>query len=181
MGVETFWANKRRVYFPGSTPGTGVAIDGATDITGGGYVPGVKSYVNRVGLVIGTSYTPPASGALQLTLSLADPVNASPVSFAVLSFGTTDYEIGDVIWVDVIAPVAQTSGQDALASNPRSMPTSLLDVAPAGPMEVPPGAAFELSVSNAAQAGDATVIVELIEESEPLAFSAGNVYINPSA
>lgn len=176
MAQDAFYSNKKRVQF--GTVGTPLALDGATDVTAGGYAPGVKVFVNRVGIVVTTSYTEPASGDLQLTLSLADPVNAAPVSFAVLDFGDTTYAIGDVIWADVIVPVAQAAGEDALASNPRSMPTSVLDVAPSGPMEVPQGAAFEVNVTNAAQAGDGIVIVEMIEEDEPLAFSSGNVFIN---
>ena len=171
------YAKKKRVQF--GTVGTPLAIDTTTDITGGGYLWGVRADVLRVGVVVTTSYTPPASGALTITLAKADPVNASPSTFATLSFGTTDYDIGDVIWADVKAAVAQASGDDTLDGGTTPQ-TSLIDVAPAGPMQVDPGQAMELTVANAAQAGDGIIIVEVIEYDEARAYpSDGEVFLNP--
>lgn len=179
MGGLNFWTQKSRIYYDNATPGGGVAIDTTTDITGGGRVIGVPAHILRVGIVITTAYTPPASGALTMTLSRAHPVNASPSSFAVLSFGTTDYDIGDTVWADVIVPVAQASGDDTLTGGTTPQ-TSLLDVAPSGPMQLDPGDAFELAVTNAAQAGDAVVIVEYIELDEGRRFpNDGVVFVNP--
>lgn len=157
------------------------ALDSAATISGDGFVYGVRADINRIGFVVTTAYTAPVSGALTMTLSLADPVNASPTSFAVVSFGSATYAVGDVVWADVIVPVAQTTGDDALANNPRLMPTSQIDVAPAGPMTILPGQALEIAVTNAAQAGDGVVFIERIEHDEPVAFinQAGNVFVNP--
>ena len=170
-------ARKKRVQF--GTVGTPLAIDTTTDITGGGYLFGVRADVYRVGVVVTTAYTPPASGALTITLSKADPVNASPVAFATLSFGTTDYDIGDVIWADVIGAVAQSSGEDTLTGGTTPQ-TSLIDVGPAGPMQVDPGQAMELTVANAAVAGDGIIIVEVVEFDEARRFPGdGEVFVNP--
>lgn len=169
--------DKKRVQF--GTVGTPLAIDTTTDITSGGYLFGVRADVYRVGVVVTTSYTPPASGALTITLAKADPVNASPTTFATLSFGTTDYDIGDVIWADVIVPVAQASGDDTLTGGTTPQ-TSLLDVGPAGPMQVDPGQAMELTVANAAVAGDGIIIVEFVEHDEARKFpNDGIVFVNP--
>lgn len=172
------YGRKKRKYF--GTVGTPVAIDTTTDITGGGEAVFYVTDVYRVGVLVTTSYTVPASGALTITLASADPVHASPATFATLSFGTTDYDIGDIAWADVIVPVAQASGDDTLSEGTTSQ-TSLINVAPAGPLRLSPGQAYELTVANAAAAGDGIIVVEYVEfdEARPNGVYGGEVYVNP--
>ena len=124
------YGRKQRMQF--GTVATPLAIDTTTDITASGQPVVLVTDIYRVGVLVTTAYTVPASGALTITLAKANPVHASPATFATLSFGTTDYDIGDVIWADVIVPVAQASGDDTLAGGTTTQ-TSLIDVAPSRP------------------------------------------------
>ena len=72
---------------------------------------------------------------------------------------------GSVLSVKVLLPTAQTTGEDALGG--ATVQTSLLDVAPAGPVRVPAGSEIEIEITQAATSGSAYGFIEFVEFDMP--------------
>lgn len=165
MADSREYGQKKRIQV--GTVASPTALDSAAEIFTGGVLNRFDIY--RVGFLVTTSATDPASGEFTLLLRKETPLGASPATFATLTYTVPDAPaIGDVYWADVIVPVAQASGDDTLTGGTTPQ-TSLIDVAPSGPMTVEPGNAYVLEISNQLATGDGIVIVEGIEfdESRP--------------
>lgn len=136
------------------TSGTGVVLN---------YYAATKVDVLRWGLAAVSALD---VGSFAAELNVHQPGGTTDVIVDTMST-TTDRAIGVVLYKDLVLPVAQTVGEDNLSQaagyGGRPSMVSLLDVAPAGPLQLNPGDSIEIEITTGMTSGAANWFVEIVE------------------
>lgn len=138
----------------------------ADDLSGTGvsltYITPVPIDIYRWGYVISVALD--ATQDLICGLNVQAP-GATDVPKQTATFAASQSTVGTVLSVKALLPTAQTTGEDALGG--ATVQTSLIDVAPAGPIHVPAGSEVEIEITQAATSGSAFGFIEFVEFDMP--------------
>lgn len=119
------------------------------------FAPGVPIDVMRFGVIAKTLIDVGAGMVLTLGKTAVLTDLSAPTNVATLSTGTTDVAANKVIYRDVVTAVAQATASDG----------SLTNVKPTGPLEVNPGEAVIITLTDVADtAGTGWVFIEYVEK-----------------